>query len=49
MKLREIFLRLDATSRIGAHLRFGTLSVRKMVRQAAKERKPNLFKRTDLA
>ena len=31
------FPALDATSRIGAHLRFGTLSVRKMVRDAAME------------
>ena len=38
------FPALDATSRIGAHLRFGTLSVRKMVANAAKEENPTFLK-----
>ena len=38
------FPALDATSRIGAHLRFGTLSVRKMVREAAIEDNPTFLK-----
>ena len=35
---------LNATSRIGAHLRFGTLSVRKMVQKAAAESNPTFLK-----
>ena len=38
------FPALDATSRIGAHLRFGTLSVRKMVATVAKEENPTFLK-----
>ena len=40
---------LDQTSRTGAHLRFGTLSVRKMAAEASKEEGNHLFKRINLA
>ena len=38
------FPAVDKTSRTGAHLRFGTLSVRKMVAKAAKEDNPTFLK-----
>ena len=38
------FPAIDKTSRTGAHLRFGTLSVRKMVSQSAKEENPTFLK-----
>ncbi len=38
------FPAVDKTSRTGAHLRFGTLSVRKMVKAAAKEENPTFLK-----
>ncbi len=38
------FPALDQTSRLGPHLRFGTVSVRQMVIQAAKEENPTFLK-----